>query len=135
MGRLQWESLCDGCGRCCLRKVLFEDTNEIVYTRVACRYFDPCTCRCTSYDDRDVLNKECLVLAPENLSDCLALLPETCSYRLIFEGRDLPEWHPIVSGDKDSVHRAGISVRGKVVSEEGIPQEELEDYIIGWIRA
>ncbi len=134
MGRSQWESLCDGCGRCCLRKILFEDTGEIVYTRVACRYLDLHACRCASYGERDALNRECLALAPENLSRCRAVLPDTCAYRLVFEGRDLPEWHPLVSGDEDSIHRAGVSVRGRAVSEEGIPEEELEDYIIDWIR-
>ncbi len=134
MGRSQWESLCDGCGRCCLRKILFENTGELVYTRVACRHLDPRTCRCTSYAERNALSGECLALAPENLSRLLVMLPDTCAYRLVFEGSDLPEWHPLVSGDRDSVHRAGISVRGKVVSEEGVPEEELEEHIIDWIR-
>lgn len=135
MGRALWESLCDGCGRCCLRKILFEDSGELAYTKVACRYLDPQTCRCASYAERDALNKECLVLAPENLSHWHSTLPRTCAYRLVFEGTDLPRWHPLLSGDRESVHRAGVSVRGKVVSEEGIPEEELEEYIIDWVRA
>jgi hypothetical protein len=134
MERSQWESLCDGCGRCCLRKILFEDIGEIIYTRVVCRLLDPRACRCMSYAERNVKSRECLILSPENLSHCCVMLPDTCAYRLIFEGKDLPKWHPLVSGDKDSVHRAGISVRGKVVSEEGIPEEELEEYLIDWIR-
>jgi uncharacterized protein len=135
MGSQKWESLCDGCGRCCLRKILFDDSGELVYTRVACRYLDPFACRCTTYDDRNALNGECLVFSSETISESIHLLPDTCAYRLIFEGRDLPLWHPLVSGDSDSVHRAGVSVRGKVLSEEGISVEELEGHIIDWVRA
>ncbi len=134
MNRTQWESLCDGCGRCCLRKILFEDTRELVYTNVVCRYLDDQTCRCVSYKKRKSLNAECLVFSPENIYELCDMLPDTCAYRLVLEGRDLSEWHPLISGDPHSVHEAGVSIRGKVVSEEGISSDELEDYIVDWIR-
>jgi uncharacterized cysteine cluster protein YcgN (CxxCxxCC family) len=134
MSRPQWESLCDGCGRCCLHKILFEDTSELAYTSAACRYLDIETCRCTAYGRRSSLAAECLVLTPSNLPRCVHLLPDTCAYRLIAEARDLPGWHPLVSGERESVHRAGISVRGRAVSEDSIDPEDLEEYIIDWIN-
>ena len=134
MSAPQWESLCDGCGRCCMHKILFEDTAELVYTRVACRYLDIASCRCTAYRRRSSLSVECLILSPSNLSSCLHLLPGTCAYRLIAEGGDLPAWHPLISGSRESVHRAGISVRGRAVSEDSVDPEELEDHIVDWIR-
>ncbi|HPW68396.1 MAG: YcgN family cysteine cluster protein [Desulfomonilia bacterium] len=134
MSREQWESLCDKCGRCCMHKILFEDTALLVYTRVACRHLDARTCRCSAYEERSSVSPDCLVLTPENLSSCMYLLPDTCAYRLIARGRDLPPWHPLVSGDPGAVHRAGVSVRGKVLSEDDIEEEELEEHIIDWIR-
>ncbi|MFY9398314.1 MAG: YcgN family cysteine cluster protein [Desulfomonilia bacterium] len=130
MGRRQWELLCDGCARCCLRKILFEDTSELAYTRVACRHLDLETCRCRSYGRRSSANTDCLVLTPENLSSWLEFLPETCAYRLLAEDRELPWWHHLVSGDSETVHRAGISVRGWAISEECMDAEDLEDYLI-----
>lgn len=135
MDSSQWESLCDGCGRCCLRKIFFEDTLELVYTRVACRYLDSIACTCTSYQKRSTVNPECLVLTPENLPSTVPLLPDTCAYRRIAEGKDLPSWHPLVSHDPQTVHRSFISVRGRVVCEDDIAQEDLEDHIIDWIDA
>ncbi len=134
MSREQWESLCDGCGRCCVRKILFEDTDELVYTRVACRYLDVRTCRCTAYERRSSVSPDCLVLTPANLPSCLHLLPDTCAYRLVAQGRDLAPWHPLVSGDPDTIHRAGVSVRGKVLNEDDIEGADLEEHIIDWIR-
>lgn len=134
MSREQWESLCAGCGRCCVRKILFKDTAELAYTQVACRHLDTRTCRCSVYEKRSSVSLDCLTLTPAKIRLCLHLLPETCAYRLIAKGRDLPSWHPLVSGDPDSVHRAGISVRGKVLSEDDIEDAGLEDHIIDWIR-
>ena len=133
MTHRQWESLCDGCGRCCLRKLEFEDTGEIVYTNVACALLDITRCRCTAYDDRAVKNPECLVLHAGSLKQSLHLLPDTCAYRLIAQGEDLPWWHHLVCGDQDMVHEAHISVREKVVSEDYVQEEELEDHIIDWV--
>ena len=127
----EWESLCDGCGRCCLLKLEDEDTSEVVYTDVACRLLDLGTCRCRHYRQRRRLVPDCVVLTPENL-ERLDWMPSTCAYRRLHEGKDLPEWHPLVSGRPESVHEAGISVRGRVVREGSLPDEELEDRIVDW---
>ena len=107
----EWESLCDGCGRCCLNKLIDEDTNRTVFTDVGCRLLDGDTCRCTDYAHRQAKVKDCVRLTPRNVRR-LTWLPPTCGYRLVAEGRDLYWWHPLVSGDPDTVHEAGISVRG-----------------------
>jgi uncharacterized cysteine cluster protein YcgN (CxxCxxCC family) len=133
MTQRQWEDLCDGCGRCCLRKLEFEDTGEIVYTNVACTHLDIVSCRCRSYHDRAEKKPECLVLSPETLHQSLHLLPDTCAYRLVARGEDLPRWHPLVCGDPFMVHKASISVSEKAVSEDHVHDEELEDHIIEWV--
>ena len=127
--RDEWESLCDGCAKCCLAKLEDEDTGEIAYTNVACRLLDLGTCRCTNYPERARFVPDCITLTPENVSQ-LRWMPSTCAYRLLAEGRDLPDWHPLVSGDPDSVHRVGISVRGRVVPER--QAVDLEDYVVTW---
>ena len=113
---VEWEALCDGCGRCCLHKLEDEDSGDVVYTAVACRLLDVATCRCTDYPARRTRVPACLDLGRASGRDFLTL-PPTCAYRLRWLGQPLPDWHPLVSGDPDSVHRAGISVRGRAVSE------------------
>src|SRR5688500_10417759 len=115
MNPAEWESLCDGCGRCCLNKLEDFDTAEIVWTDVACRLLDEGTCRCTNYPGRQAEVPDCIQLTPESVRT-LSWLPPTCGYRLVEEGRDLYWWHPLVSGDPATVHQAGISVRGRTVS-------------------
>lgn len=128
----EWESLCDGCGRCCLNKLTDVDTNETVYTDVGCRLLDGQTCRCTDYPRRQAKVKDCVRLTPRNVKR-LTWLPPTCGYRLIADGNDLYWWHPLVSGDPDTVHVAGISVRGRVTaSEKDVPDDKLEEYIVSW---
>lgn len=122
----EWEALCDGCGRCCLHKLEDEDTGEVFYTRVACRQLDLGTCRCKSYADRTAKVPGCIDL--KATPDAMAWLPSTCAYRLRQQGESLPIWHPLVSGDLDSVHMAGISIRHLAVPESG--NEDLEDFII-----
>lgn len=129
----EWESLCDGCGRCCLLKFQDEDTERVVYTDVACRLLDTSSCRCRSYARRTQLVTECLDLRNEH-AETFAALPSTCAYRLLHEGRDLPAWHPLRSGDPDSVHRAGISVRGRVTSEQHVHPEDLDSRDVDWPR-
>ncbi|MEA4907406.1 MAG: YcgN family cysteine cluster protein [Anaerolineaceae bacterium] len=129
MSQAEWESLCDGCGRCCLFKLQDEDTQEVFYTNVVCRLLDTHTCRCTQYEERTRLVPTCLVVTPARSRE-LKWMPETCAYRLLAEGKDLPGWHPLVSGNANSVHRAGISVQGKTLSEDEVDMERLEDYII-----
>jgi uncharacterized cysteine cluster protein YcgN (CxxCxxCC family) len=126
----EWESLCDGCGRCCVVKLEDEDTGKVHYTDVACRLFDSHTCRCGSYALRAKLVKGCVVLTPKSLPEVAHWLPRTCAYRLLHEGRPLADWHPLVSGDPESVHAAGISLRGKVVPEYEVAEDELEDHIV-----
>ena len=128
MSASEWESLCDGCGKCCLSKLEDEDTGDIYFTSVGCRLFDAGTCRCRDYPNRLAVVQDCVGLTPANVRT-ISWLPGTCAYRLVAEGRDLFAWHPLVSGDPDSVHRAGISMRGRVTASEsdlGEPEDYLE---------
>ena len=127
----QWESLCDGCGRCCLNKLLYEDTGEIAWTDVACHLLDGEACRCRDYEHRHQRVADCQALTPANVPG-LTWLPPTCGYRLVAEGRDLYWWHPLVSGDPETVHQAGISVRGKTKSETDIDMDDLEAHVVDW---
>lgn len=117
MSREEWESLCDGCGRCCLHKVRNVDDQRVHLTSVACRLLDTTSCRCTDYQQRHAMVPECLPLSPECLRQDRVYLPPTCAYRLVAQGRDLEWWHPLVSGRPGTVHEAGISVRGRVISQ------------------
>lgn len=133
MSRAEWEMLCDGCGRCCLLKLEDVDSGEIAYTRVACKLLDLDSCRCNDYPNRSVRVPECLWLTPENL-ETLRWLPTSCAYRLLAEGKPLPDWHPLLTGDPASVQRAGISVRGRVLSEQQVHPDGLEEHIIHWVE-
>ncbi|CAN5611131.1 YcgN family cysteine cluster protein [soil metagenome] len=126
----EWEALCDGCGKCCLIKLQDEDSGDLHLTRVACRLLDTGTCRCGNYPLRRALVRSCVVLTPGSLKDALGWMPATCAYRLLAEGRPLRSWHPLVSNDPESVHRAGISLRGRMVPEYEVAEDELEDFII-----
>lgn len=126
----EWEALCDGCGKCCLNKLEFEDNDELAFTRVACKLLDGETCRCTRYETRHRYVPECVTLSPEKIAEISYWLPSTCAYRLRHEGKPLFDWHYLISGDRQAVHRAGVSVRGWTVSEAQIPEEDWEDYII-----
>ncbi len=129
MSVAEWESLCDGCARCCLIKYSDEGCDEIEFTDVACRLLDHGTCRCTDYANRRALVPDCVDLTPHEVRR-LGWLPSTCAYRLIDEGKDLAWWHPLVSGDPETVHQAGISVRGRIVAEDGVV--DPEDRIVDW---
>jgi uncharacterized protein len=131
MSHKQWESLCDGCGRCCLQKFQDAKTGKVTYTWVACYLLDTQACHCTDYLRRTRLVPDCLVLTPEKIPH-LRWLPRTCAYRRLSEGKDLDAWHPLVSGDPDSVHRAGISVRDKAISEVYVHPEDVDFYAIGY---
>lgn len=127
----QWESLCDGCGKCCLNKYEDEDTGAMHYTNVACRLLDHDTCRCGNYANRAGLVPDCITLTPEHLREP-GWLPETCAYRRVAEGRPLPAWHHLRCGDPEAVHRAGASVRGRVVCEREV--EEPLWHLVDWVR-
>ena len=126
----EWESLCDGCGKCCLNKLEDEDTGEVDLTRVSCRLLDGSTCLCSKYALRRQYVPECIQLTPKTLEDNMYWLPKTCGYRLVSEGRDLFDWHPLISGNAESVHAAGVSMRGRVVNEKDVNEDDWDDYII-----
>jgi uncharacterized cysteine cluster protein YcgN (CxxCxxCC family) len=131
--REQWEALCDGCAQCCLLKLEDEDDGRVAYTRVTCRLLDLDSCRCTHYDERHVRVPDCIEFDAAAVAN-LHWLPETCAYRLRSEGRELPAWHYLVSGDRNTVHAAGISVRGKALCETHVHPQDIESHIVRWVE-
>jgi len=131
MSPQQWESLCDGCARCCLNKLEYEDTGEIDWTEIACHLLEDETCRCEDYDSRHVLVPDCIALTVDSVQT-IRWLPPTCAYRLVAEGRDLYWWHPLVSGAADTVHLAGVSVRGRTLSETDVPVSLYDNHVVTW---
>ena len=127
----EWESLCDGCALCCLYKLQDEDSGEIYYTDVVCRFLHLKRCRCKVYRERASLMPTCLKLTPD-LVNTLAWLPPTCAYRLLREGKPLEWWHPLVSGDPELVHRLNLSIRGRAMSEKFVDMDNLEDHVVDW---
>jgi uncharacterized cysteine cluster protein YcgN (CxxCxxCC family) len=131
MSETQWESLCDGCGKCCLIRLEDEDTGAIHLTDVHCRLFDGIACRCRDYVNRQAKVPDCVKLTPETVGS-LSWLPRTCAYRLVAEGRPLFDWHPLVSGDASSVHDAGMSVIDATISEKAVRRRALARRIVQW---
>lgn len=125
----EWESLCDGCARCCLLKLEDEDTGELHFTSVSCRLLDIETCRCKDYSNRKFREPECLAIQQMALDE-YRWLPQTCAYRLISEGKELPKWHPLISGDNNSVKQAGVTVDGFALSEEYIHPDQLDELMV-----
>ena len=126
----EWESLCDGCGKCCLNKIEYEDDGSLDFTCVACKLLDGDSCLCSSYPNRHDFVPDCVVLTPDKLAEISWWLPSTCAYRLRAEGKPLYPWHHLISGDPESIHRAGVSVRGRTVSEADVPEEDWDRYVI-----
>ena len=131
MTKAEWEQLCDGCGRCCLNKLEDWDNGEIYFTNIACNELNCETCQCKNYDSRFELVPDCIDLTPQKVAQ-LQWLPPTCGYRLVYEGKDLYDWHPLKSGDRDSVHKAGISVKGRAAPEGKLTPKDYEDHIVTW---
>lgn len=127
MSDSQWESLCDGCGQCCLFKLEDADTGDYALTDVACRFLDHDTCQCSDYANRQRNVPDCVKVTPRNIRE-LRWMPETCAYRLLAEGKPLFDWHPLVSGNPDTVHTSGASVRGKAVNEDMV--DDLEEHVV-----
>ena len=130
MNSAEWEALCDGCGKCCLNKLEDPDTGEVALTSVACRLLDNETCQCGQYDIRKQIVPECIVLTPKNIDSHAYWMPQTCAYRLLNEGDRLFDWHPLISGDPETVHKAGVSVKGWTIPEFEVDEDEWEDHII-----
>lgn len=131
MNVAEWESLCDGCAKCCLHKLEDEEDGEVYYTNIRCRHLLEQTCRCSDYPQRSVLVPHCIKLRPEDLAD-YHWLPSTCAYRLLSEGQPLADWHPLVSGDPETVHEAGISIRGRSISDEFVHPDGYDEHIVHW---
>lgn len=130
MNQEEWESLCDGCGLCCLQKLEDEDDPAaIYYTRIACKLLDRDSCQCSNYSNRRQQVPDCIQLTPKDAGD-FAWLPPSCGYRLVAEGEDLPPWHHLVCGDRKAVHKAGISQAGRMLAEDAVDEDDWEEHII-----
>ncbi len=129
MSSEEWESLCDGCGKCCLNKIIDDDTEELFYTNTTCKLLNIKQCNCNQYEQRLSLVPECTVISLENLPK-LDWLPDSCAYRRLYLGKHLPSWHPLLTGSKNQMHKKGMSVRGKSVCETKI--RDIENHIVTW---
>jgi uncharacterized cysteine cluster protein YcgN (CxxCxxCC family) len=133
MDESEWEALCDGCARCCLHKLQDDSTGEIAYTAIRCSYLIESECRCSDYANRSRLMPNCIPLRKEDVAS-LHWLPATCAYRLVAGGEPLPDWHPLITGRRESVHEAGVSIRGRAISDEFVHPDSYDEYIIHWVE-
>ena len=131
LNRAEWEALCDGCGLCCLIKLEDEEDSTVYYTDIACDLLDGQTCQCKDYANRTTLVPECLQLTPDNLEN-LYWMPPSCAYRLLYEGKPLPSWHHLISGDKQSIHRMKQSVIGRFVYAANVKEDDWEEHVVTW---
>jgi uncharacterized cysteine cluster protein YcgN (CxxCxxCC family) len=129
----EWEALCDGCAKCCLHKLEDEDSGEVHYTKVRCRYLKEQTCRCSDYEKRSTLVPNCIDLRSADWKN-IDWLPSTCAYRLRAHGQPLPQWHPLVSGSSETVHFDGVSIRGRAISDEYVHPDGFEEHIVHWVE-
>lgn len=131
----EWEQLCDGCGRCCLKKLEDEDSAELYWTRIVCRYYEQESGRCQCYQDRTRLVPDCLNVKRMDIMANMHWMPDTCAYRLRAEGKPLPDWHPLRSGSRQAMIDAGIAISGQVISEEHVHPDGYEEHIIRWVES
>lgn len=131
MSKNEWESLCDGCGKCCLNKIIDDETEELHFTNVACQLLHTKTCQCQKYEQRFKLVKDCVKVSLDDIEQ-FHWLPASCAYRLLVEDKPLPAWHPLLTGSKSAMHAGGFSIRGKTISETKIDPDNLTDYIAIW---
>lgn len=131
LSQQEWEALCDGCAKCCLLKLEDEDTGDIAYTRLHCRLLDSATCQCSDYANRKAKVPDCVILTPQSVAE-LKWMPRTCAYRLIHEGKPLPDWHHLISGDRSLVHSGGHSILDQSVCEDTVLEEDQIDWVIDW---
>lgn len=132
MSSEEWESLCDGCAKCCLVQLEDEDTEQLVFTDVACDLLDAGACRCTDYQNRSVRVPNCMTLTPENVEQAAEFAPSSCAYKRLVEGDDLPEWHHLITGSKEAMHTQGLSVQNKVRKLSEVNAENLESFVVEW---
>jgi len=131
MSDAEWESVCDGCGKCCLLKLEDEDTGEIAYTRLHCRLLDAGTCRCSDYENRKQHVPDCVKLTPQTV-DQIKWMPDSCAYKRLQAGDKLPDWHHLISGDRQMIHTLGHSIMGRTVSEDTVIEADQIDWIVDW---
>jgi len=132
MSKEEWESICDGCAKCCLTQLEDEATQQLVFTDVACDLLDENSCRCTNYENRSKEVPNCMTMTVENVKECAQFAPLTCAYRLLLESKPLPESHHLLSGDRETIHLLGKSVKGKIRFERDVVGNELEEYVVDW---
>lgn len=128
----EWESICDGCGKCCLQQLQDEETEQLVFTDVACDLLDDQTCRCTDYQNRSIRVPSCMTMDKDNVVECAEFAPPSCAYRLLLQGEELPEWHHLQSGNPDTIHKTNKSVMGRVRFQSDIDSEGIEQYVVEW---
>ena len=135
LNRQEWEMLCDGCARCCLKKLQDEDSLKVEFTRVACRYLNQQRCTCKAYKTRQHKVPECLVLDMNNLPSALNWIPSTCAYKLRYFDKALPAWHPLLTGSRNAMIAEGIAVTGRILYEDFVHDSGLEEHVIRWVKA
>ena len=133
MTHQEWESICDGCAKCCLQQLQDEQTEQLVFTDVACDLLDEGNCRCTDYQNRSSRVPTCMTMTKTNVEECAEFAPSSCAYRLLLEGEELPEWHHLRSSDNETIHTRGKSVRGRIRHQRDIDIRHLEDYVVDWV--
>lgn len=132
MTHVEWESVCDGCAKCCLQQLQDEETEQLVFTNIACDLLQAGSCQCGDYVNRSTKVPTCMTMTPENVKECAAFAPASCAYRLLLQGESLPPWHHLQSGSRETIHETGNSVRGRIKFEREVKLDDLEEYVVDW---